>query len=199
MNQVKWSEWQPGLNNDLLTLKEIYETLPGAESSEISYHVKIFENPASPFAFKGAIDLEDHDCIHILLGRGLLNQDEAFVIGFTMGTNDLPKWQYIMFKWITQYFYKKPYKFNKKDVISYSLGVAYGQELRRKGTCKNIQEIKLNSEKYFSMTIREIRKELGIKTEKLRSIYRTEKIKIPDTKASKRLPINKDITILNIN
>ena len=49
--------------------------------------IKLTENPKHATArfFGGAVDLFSHDCIHVLLGRGLLVKDEAFVIGYTMG------------------------------------------------------------------------------------------------------------------
>ena len=50
--------------------------------------IKLTENPkySSSRVFTGAVDLFTHDCIHVLLGRGLLLKDEAFVIGYTMGS-----------------------------------------------------------------------------------------------------------------
>lgn len=47
--------------------------------------MELFENPSSPWASPGAITLDRDDCVHILLGRGLTSEDEAFVIGFTNG------------------------------------------------------------------------------------------------------------------
>ena len=49
--------------------------------------IKLVENPNynTSKLFGGAVDLFTHDCVHVLLGRGLLVKDEAFVIGYTMG------------------------------------------------------------------------------------------------------------------
>jgi len=69
-----WREWNPGLDNDELTLQAVFDTLPGAGPDEIDQMVRLLENPASPYALPGAVRLRHHDCIHILLGRGLLNQ-----------------------------------------------------------------------------------------------------------------------------
>ena len=54
---------------------------------DISWLVWLIENPKSPFHLHGAVTLRDHDHIHVLLGRGQANDDEAFVIGFTMGND----------------------------------------------------------------------------------------------------------------
>ena len=86
-NQLKWYEWNPGLHNGKCNLQEVINGLPAATAEDIPWLVRLFENPASALAFPGAINLARHDAIHVLLGRGLRNQDEAFVIGFTNSLN----------------------------------------------------------------------------------------------------------------
>ena len=70
------------------------------EPSSIHWFVWLIENPKSPISLTGAIDLYNHDIIHILLGRGMDVKDEALVIGFTMGnseyTNSLVKWLFLL-------------------------------------------------------------------------------------------------------
>jgi hypothetical protein len=91
---IDWRRRAPGFDNDALTLGEIYDSLPGDDPGTVHHYVRLFENPDSLVAFPGAVTLERHDCIHILLGRGLLAQDEAFVIGYTMGTcRAVQSWQ----------------------------------------------------------------------------------------------------------
>lgn len=52
--------------------------------------MRLLENPEYHLPgvtqFHGAVDLDMHERIHILLGRGLLTADGAFTIGFTMGS-----------------------------------------------------------------------------------------------------------------
>ena len=45
--------------------------------------IKLTENPKyfTSRLFTGAVDLFTHDCIHVILGRGLLPKDEAFAGG----------------------------------------------------------------------------------------------------------------------
>ena len=58
--------------------------------------------------------LEQHDYIHILLGRGLTLMDEAFVIGFTMGSTDrVSTREQNLFSFINQVLYPKPYRFTE--------------------------------------------------------------------------------------
>ena len=57
------------------------------EQSKIHWLVWLLENPNSPVSLTGAIDLYNHDIIHILLDRGMEVKDEAMVSGFTMGNS----------------------------------------------------------------------------------------------------------------
>jgi len=192
---ISWKDWSPGLNNGHMTLREVYDTLPGASSVEIAWHVRMFENPTSPISFTGAIDLAPHDCIHILLGRGLLNQDEAFVIGYTMGTNKkISRWQVWAFKKIARYFYPYPYKFRKGDEIAYDLGVGRGLE----SEVNNIQDIPLFTDQYLDRNISDVRKMIGVNVPELRAYYRKEKRLVPGTKESLRLPVDADVTVTRL-
>ncbi|SVD61438.1 uncharacterized protein METZ01_LOCUS414292, partial [marine metagenome] len=58
------------------------------EQSKIHWLVWLLENPNSPISLTGAIDLYNHDIIHILLDRKMEVRDEASVIGFTMGNSE---------------------------------------------------------------------------------------------------------------
>lgn len=192
---ISWRDWNPGLNNGHMTLREVYDTLPGASAVEIAWHVKMFENPTSPISFTGSIDLAPHDCIHILLGRGLLNQDEAFVIGYTMGTNkEISRWQIWAFKKIARYFYPYPYKFRKGDEVAYNLGIGRGLASR----VNNIQDIPLFTSQYLDLPIKLTRKALGVNIHQLRAYYRKEQQLIPGTKESLRLPVYTDITVTTL-
>ncbi len=179
-----WKLWNPSLDNGNLTLAEVLKTLPGNDPKEINTIVRIFENPRSPIAFKGAINLPRHDCVHIILGRGLLPQDEAFVIGFTMGTSKrltaLEAW---LFKVISKYLYPHPYKFNDDHHKVLKLGIEAG----RNSKCKHIYDFPF--EDRASDTLASLRKELGINTFDLQRFYLAEREMLPDTPESKRLPI----------
>lgn len=95
--------------------------------SSIHWFVWLLENPNSPISLTGAIDLENHDLIHILLNRGMDIMDEAMVIGFTMGnsteTSSLVKW---LFEFCARYLYPDGYRFNDDDIVEFNRGYAYG-------------------------------------------------------------------------
>ena len=181
---LSWKDWSPGFDNDAMTLEEAQNTLPGNEPDEIHFIIRLFENPSSPIAFKGAITLERHDLVHILLGRGLLPQDEAFVIGFTMGTSKkistLESW---LFQTITKHLYPPPYNFNDNHLQIFRLGLDMGNASHT----KSIYDIPL--EEYKHQTLAEIRSNIGIDMKALKTAYRLEKELLPDTRESKRLEV----------
>lgn len=54
---------------EVLTLHDAYLTLAGDPPSKIPFFVWLFENPRSPLALPGKIDLYQHDCLHLLLKK----------------------------------------------------------------------------------------------------------------------------------
>ena len=180
--KLLWHEWNPGLDNDHWTLGYVLNSMPRVEASKVPFSIRLFENPSSPIAFPGAITLERHDAIHALLGRGLRVQDEAFVIGFTMGSaSTLKNWQMDLFSLISMYVYRKPYKFSPRDIMVFRMGVWEAKAQQ----CKDLQDF--DFENHSDKTIHDLRNELGIDRHRLYSLYAYEKVLLPDTKASRRL------------
>jgi hypothetical protein len=182
---LNWNEWNPGLDNGDMLLGELCESLPAAPPSAIPEEVRSLENPDSPEAYPGAINLERHDCIHALIGRGLLPQDEAFVIGFTMGASKkVTKLQFETFRSLAVNWYPKPYNFSENDLFSFDLGFA-------KGTSSDATSLEhFPFERFMDLKLGDLRKRLGINTGQLRSAYRKEKLLLPDSAASRRLDID---------
>ena len=180
-----WRDWNPTLDNDQLTLGEVYESLSGFPPEAIHPLVCLFENPDSPLAFPGAASLRRHDCLHILLGRGLLGQDEAFVIGFTMGTSEISSAQVWAFKKIAKHIYPDIYRMSSEDLVAYDLGFGYGSRHGR----REIAEFPFGQN--FNRPLGELRRELGLNKRNLRATYRLEQILLPNTTASRRLPVER--------
>mgnify|MGYP003676675380 FL=1 len=115
----------------------------------------LLENPNSPISLTGAVDLENHDLVHILLDRGMTILDEAMVIGFTMGnstdTTSLVKW---LFEFCAKYIYPKGYKFNDAEIVEFNRGYAYGYTRPK----RNIHLASFN----FIENVSDIRKKWGI-------------------------------------
>lgn len=177
-----YKDWVPSLNNSEKTLASVLKTMPANDAADISGIVKLFENPASPIALSGAVSLERHDCIHVMLGRGLLPQDEAFVIGFTMGSSkNISGFEESLFKKAAKYLYPHPYKFSSDHLIAFELGLRYGK------ACKVNEIYEFPFEHFKDEKIGKIRRKLGINITELKKIYAVERILLPNSKESKRL------------
>ena len=104
------------------------KTNTAKKQKDISWLVWLIENPKSPFHLHGSATLHDHDHIHVLLRRGQTNDDEAFVIGFTMGNDDRTKsWEVKLYKFISRWLYPKAEQFNKNQLKIFDSGFKYGQ------------------------------------------------------------------------
>jgi hypothetical protein len=142
---------------DQRTLKNIYQTLNGDKQEDIPFIVWLLENPKSFCKFPRPIDLCRHDYLHILLDRGFSLEDEAFLVGFTMG-NDLKtnSLHCLIFKIIPKYLYPKHYRFTDKHLQSFNLGFINGRKVK----IKNINNLDFSI--YENKKISEIRKILGL-------------------------------------
>lgn len=178
---INWKYWNPGLDNNDQSLKEVYQTLPRYEFISYPLIVLIVENPKSPIAIKGKCSLLRHDLIHVLLGRGLFVQDEAFVIGYTMGTSkQIGGFEKELFKFCAHRFYPKKYRFSKEDLAVYDIGFMAGQ-------ANKIDIFDIELEKMMDDSLGEVRKRLNIDMPLLRYLYSLEQQMI-HTKASQRIP-----------
>ena len=178
---MNYADWNPGVENGVETLRSVLDTLPGNDSLDISFWVKLIENPRSPFSLPGAISLESHDCIHALVGRGLLNQDEAFVIGYTMGNaSNLKHWHVNLYKYYAMYIFPKIYRFGERELVAFDLGVVFGRTRRT----KDIHKVDLM--KYQDKTLGELRAKYDINVDLLRHLRYIEG-RMFKSKASKRL------------
>jgi hypothetical protein len=178
-----WREWAPGLDTDALTLGDVLDTMPGLPPQDIPELVRLFENPASPVALVGACTLAQHDALHALLGRGLLDQDEAFVIGFTAGTcrprlTDAVRQAYR----VALSSYGEPYRIVGRDLLAFDLGIKAGV------TSGALDLDRLDVDALRPRRLGELRAALNIDPAQLRGFFALEQAVIPNTPASLRLP-----------
>jgi hypothetical protein len=182
---LNWDEWNPGLDTDEMTIAGVLATLPAAEPMDVPEIIRRYENPESPEALPGAISLPRHDCIHVLLGRGLHVQDEAFIIGATMGAaSDITDAAIDTFIRVSTTEYPKHWRFEEAHIASFRLGVGFSID-NLPG--RNLHLIPFEQEPWQSMTVREARKTLGIVKEELRAYFRMAEMYVPGTRASRRL------------
>jgi hypothetical protein len=150
---------------------------------DIPLIIKLVENPRYKTSrlFTGAIDLFSHDCMHIILGRGLLLKDEAFVIGYTMGSSKKMKWwRRNLFMFVSKYFYPSGYDFGEEERFIFNQGVKAGS------FCKTDLS-KVNFKELAAITTHRSRKRLGIEKSLLTKCYELEKSLFPNSKESQRL------------
>ena len=144
--------------------------------------VKLTENPNyfTSKLFTGAVDLYSHDCIHVLLGRGLLVKDEAFVIGYTMGSGKkMSRWRRNLFLWVTKYLYPEGYKFTEEERYIFYSGVMAGSQCPTDLSSVDFKEL-------ADYKVQGAREKLGIDKELLKCYYCTEK-KLFNNRESQRL------------
>jgi len=179
-----WWEWFPGLDNDARTLREVLAELPAAPPTDIPWIVRLFENDKGWLRLHGAVDLKKHDMIHVLLGRGLLDQDEAFVLGFTMGsTKAVSRVERWFFKSAVANLYPEPYRISRKMLAAYDLGLEAGQAFGVRNLHLALRDDMLDR------PLGETRRALEIDTHRLREFYAREREALPGTLASLRLPV----------
>jgi len=180
--------WITKLKDDEVTMREAYESLMtiGNSQDDVPLIVKLTENPKFHFGgfgfFKGRVTLEQHDYIHILLGRGLTLMDEAFVLGFTMGSTDrVSSHEQSLFGFINQVLYPKPYRFKEDGMKVFKDAVA----LAYVSDCLPLEEVDFKP--MLDMPLREIREAVNLEVDLLEAYYRIEANRYPDCAASQRL------------
>ena len=185
-----WRQWYVPLHCDKYTLGEVLESAEhiAAAQDDIPLIVQLIENPKFDIPgitlFNGAVDLKTHDCIHAILGRGLLPHDEAFTIGFTMGsTNRVTSAEQRLYTLAAKYLYPGPYKFTDDDIQIFQDGVHLGYV----SDCQPLDKIDFTP--YRDMTLAEVRQAIGIEVDLLQAYYRIEQRRYPDSIESQRLLI----------
>jgi hypothetical protein len=157
-----------------LQLEEAYRRFAIDDQGAIPYLIWLLENPGSPIALPGSVDLYGHDCLHLLLNRGVSSYDEAFVIGFTMGNSDDVEPQHLStLKFCARFIYPQPYRFNKAHLKVFDLGAMYG----RKVPHRNLHRVIFDE--FATETIGSLRKMFGISLNELKLLWEMEIMAYP--------------------
>ncbi len=148
-----------------------YQQFVKDQQTDIPLSIWLIENPNSPIALPGSVDLKGHDYIHLLLNRGMSLFDEAFVIGYTMGNCANTGSHHISFyKLFSKICFPRPYKFNSFHLRAFDFGFMYGKKVK----IKNIH--KTNFEHYYDQLIGDIRTRFGINLMEVHSLWNAERI-----------------------
>lgn len=150
---------------------DAYHRFVKDEQSGIPRAVWLLENPKSPVAFPGSIDLRGHDYIHLLLNRGMSLFDEAFVVGYTMGNCDQLKPHHLsMYKVLSNLFFPKSYKFNSFHMRAFDFGILYGRKVPK----RNIHTVDFDL--YANRTVNEVRQIFGINLHDIETLWHAEQL-----------------------
>jgi len=185
---ASYKDWHVPISRDEITLRAARESLSalGAQQEDIPLMVQLVENPRFDIPgfdiFHGAVDIRTHDYIHIVLGRGLLPKDEAFVIGFTMGsTNKVTTLEENLYALASKYLYPKVYQFDDTAIHIFKDAVKLGFI----SDCQPLDQI--DYDKYLDWKLRDVRQDIGLEGDLILAYYRIEKGRHPDSRASRRL------------
>ena len=178
------NDWHIPLNKNGVTLKEGLDSMGGfkLEAGEVPLVIKLVENPKYDIGlFAGNVSLYNHDSIHLLLGRGLRVKDEAFVIGFTMGTTKkMWRWRRNLYMFCAKYLFPEGYSFGEEERFIFNMGVMAGSQCSAdlsKADCSKLKNFKIDH----------VRKLLDIDKKFLKYCYEVEKRCFPDSVESQRL------------
>ena len=158
----------------------------GLKQSDIPYMVRLVENPDFDLplvdVFHGATNLQTHDYLHIILGRGLLPKDEAFVIGFTMGSTDqVTTVEETLYALFAKHLYPKVYQFKDEEIRIF-------KDATKLGFISNCQPLdKIDYTKYLDWKLRDMRENIGLEGDLITAYFRIEQRRYPKSKASQRL------------
>jgi len=187
-NDINYKDWHIPFQRDQITLADAKSSLNqvGAEDDEIPLIVQLIENPKFVIPgldlFHGAVELHHHDLIHLILGRGLLTMDEAFTIGFTMGsTKKVTTTEEKLYAWISSNFYPENYKFDEQAISVFKDAVHLG-------AISNVQPLdSVNFESYMDKSLKDVRQLIGLESQLILTYYQIEQQRYPDSIASQRL------------
>jgi hypothetical protein len=142
---------------DEWTLDRAYQSLQGDPPNKIPFMVWLLENPASPLAMPGNIDLAGHDCMHLLLKQGFAAANEAYVVGFTMGNDDRTTCLHLLiFRIAALFLYPPKYRLNRDELAIFDRGVALGRQTK----VKNLNQGILT--KWRDTTLQSVREQIGL-------------------------------------
>lgn len=184
----KWRDWHVPLQYDSFTVREVLDSMKHIKASQddIPLIVQLVENPRYDIPgfnlFNGAVSIGDHDFIHALLGRGLLPKDEAFVVGFTMGsTNRVSSFEQNLYSFVSKYLYPGPYKFKDDDLQVFKDAACLGYV----SDCTPLDTVEYA--KLLDLSLKQAREKIGIETTLIQAYFEIEKKRHPGIKESQRL------------
>ncbi len=183
-----FQQWHIPFSRDDLTLQMGLDSIAAIETEydDLPLMVRLAQTPqlqapGSTLFFPG-MDQYRHDCIHLLLGRGLLIMDEAFTIGFTMGTSKkMTNSEHSLYAFLSRYVYPDVYKFTQHELAVLKDGI----KLAFISNCMPLDQFDFQD--WLDEPLGKIREVVGLEPEYIEAYYAVEKRHYPHSIASQRL------------
>lgn len=180
-------DWHIPYHQESLTLREALATVPPTVAPEdMPLMLRLQRDPDLSFlgqlVFRAGMDQRQHDSIHLLLGRGLLPLDQAFVLGFTIGCSkkgSMP--EHKLHGEVGRHFYRNVPLFNEAEGAVFKEGI----KLAYMSFCAPLENFDFTP--WHDLTLRELRDAAGVEAELLLAYYAVEKHRYPHVLASQRL------------
>lgn len=180
-------DWHIPFAQESLTLHEALDTAPTtADYPEAPLMLRLQRDPDLSFlgqlVFKAGLDQHQHDCIHCLLGRGLLPMDQAFVLGFTIGCSNkssLPVHR--LHGEIGRHFHKQGQLLGETEGAVFKEGI----KLAYMSFCAPLENFDFTP--WYDQSLRQLRDAVGLESELVLAYYAVEKHRYPHALASQRL------------
>lgn len=170
-----------------MSLGEALASLPSTQAAgELPLMLRLQRDPVLSFlgqlVFRVGIDQHQYQCIHILLGRGFLPMDQAFVLGFTIASTQkgsLP--EHRLNAEITRHFSRSEIQLSGSENAVFKEGI----KLAYMSSCAPLDDFEF--EPWHACSLGDLRDAVGLETELLRAYYLLEKHHYPHSRESQRL------------
>jgi hypothetical protein len=180
-------DWHIPFHQDELTLRAaLAETVTPTAILELPLMLRLQRDPDLSFlgqmVFRAGLNQQQHDCIHILLGRGLLPMDQAFVLGFTIGCSkkgSMP--EHKLHGEVGRHFYKRIPLLAEAEGAVFKEGI----KLAYMSFCAPLENFDFTP--WLDLSLRQLREAAGVEAELLLAYYAVEKHRFPHAHASQRL------------
>jgi hypothetical protein len=179
--------WHIPFAHESLTLRAALDSAPPATTNEeVPLMLRLQRDPELSFLgqliFKQGMNQHQHDCIHSLLGRGLLPMDQAFVLGFTIGCSkkgSVP--EHRLHSEVGRHFYKQLPLFSETEAAVFKEGI----KLAYMSFCAPLENFDFTP--WYDQSLRQLRDAVGLESELVLAYYAVEKHRYPHATASQRL------------
>jgi hypothetical protein len=192
---VSTQDWHIPYHHDALTLQAAIASLPQAELSQVEQTLMLeclsnLNSADTGFQlFHGDVDQHKHNCIHIVLGRGLLKMDQAFIFGFTLGSAKKGIMaEETLNAYISRHLHTSLASLNEEELAVFKDAV----KLASISSCVALD--RFNFADWQDQPIRVLRDVIGLEHDLIAAHYAVEQRRYPHNKASQRLvPASKQV------